>query len=496
MPTLYDEVLYPNLPFAQTHPDRLATIGTLFGMDPAPLAQCRVLEVGCGGGDNLIPMAFHYPDAEFLGIDAAEVAIGAGNEEIAALGLNNIRLEHGDIMDAPTRMGTFDYVISHGLYSWVPEHVRDRLMAIIQASLAPQGVAFVSYNALPGGRIREMLREMMLFHLDGAKDLDARIQGAHEVVRWFQECRPGDGESGVVRDQLKSILERRPQCLYHDELGEVYHPVYFQEFVAHAGRVGLQYLSEATYHDMYAGEFPATVVEQVDRAAGGNRIRREQYFDFLRCRMFRQTLLCRQDVALAAEPMAERLRRLYVSSAAKPVSPRPNLSEGIPEEFRGGHGSGITSAHPFTKGVMQLLSEAWPQAVSFADLLASAAKLAPQSTTTENLAAFLLATYAPGVIELHAEPAQCVSRVSQRPVASGLARSQARRGKLITTTRHTTIKAADEKARLLIGMLDGTHDIDALAHALEPESRLPKAELLKDTGAKLEVLARAGLLVG
>ena len=34
--TLYDNVLYPSAPYPQTHPDRLATMATLFGMQPSP----------------------------------------------------------------------------------------------------------------------------------------------------------------------------------------------------------------------------------------------------------------------------------------------------------------------------------------------------------------------------------------------------------------------------------------------------------------------------
>src|ERR1035438_1024646 len=291
MPTIYDEVLYPNSPFAQTHPDRLATHAILFGMDPAPLSGCRVLEVGCGNGENLIPMAFQYPAGQFLGIDAAAMAIHAGHQEIATLGLANLRLEHRDIMEAGPELGTFDYVIAHGFYSWVPAPVRDKMFAIVQASLAPQGVAFVSYNALPGGRLRQMFREMMLFHAGGATELGPRIHGAREIVQWFMACQAGLGESGLIPSQAESIMERQPEVLYHDELGEIYHPVYFQDFVAHAGRFGLQFLCEANYHDMQPGKLPAGAGAEVDRVAGGNRIRRDQYFDFLKCRMFPPTPL-------------------------------------------------------------------------------------------------------------------------------------------------------------------------------------------------------------
>ena len=67
--TPYDAVPYESKSFPQTHPDRLATLGRLFGMNPAPVTHSRVLELGCAGGGNLIPMAFHLPENDFLGID-------------------------------------------------------------------------------------------------------------------------------------------------------------------------------------------------------------------------------------------------------------------------------------------------------------------------------------------------------------------------------------------------------------------------------------------
>jgi methyltransferase-like protein/2-polyprenyl-3-methyl-5-hydroxy-6-metoxy-1,4-benzoquinol methylase len=490
MSTLYDEVLYPNAPFAQTHPDRLATLATLFGMNPAPIPRCRVLELGCGDGANLIPMAFENPAGRFLGIDAAEVAIRAGNQEIATLGLANIRLVHMDILDAGPELGAFDYVIAHGLYSWVPAPVRDKLLALAQAVLAPHGVAFVSYNALPGGRIRQMFREMMLFHLGGATKLDSRVRGAREMVQWFQTS-----QTSFFQSEVESIMQRTPQGLYHDELAEVYHPVYFHEFIAHAARFGLQFLAEAEYYDMQPGNLPEAVVAEIGRVAGGNRIVRDQYFDFMKCRMFRQTLLCHQSIVLPEAPLAARLPSLYVASTAKPVSPQPDLSPGAVEEFRGRRGAAATTANPLTKAVMLLLAEAWPQTVSVPDLLASASRLAAEPPDPEGLAHILLATYSAGVVELHTRAPHCVAKVSKFPTASELARSQARRGRRITTSRHATVELADEKVCALIALLDGTRDFAALVRELRPVLQLPEDDLVNGIQLNLTLLAGMAVLV-
>jgi SAM-dependent methyltransferase len=173
----YDAVPYPGYTYTQTHPDRLATIATLFGMTPAPVASCRVLELGCGDGGNLIPMAFSLPGSEFVGVDLAPSTIKVGADKAARLGLTNISLRPLDILDFDLSFGEFDYIIAHGVYSWVPHEVREKVLAICRTHLAPQGVAYISYNAFPGGHIRQMMREMMQYHTRDILDPQERIQG-------------------------------------------------------------------------------------------------------------------------------------------------------------------------------------------------------------------------------------------------------------------------------------------------------------------------------
>src|SRR5215207_3165377 len=80
-PTPYDQVIYPGNPVPQSHPDRLATLATLYGMRPAPVPHCRVLELGCGIGGNLTALACQWPDSAFVGIDlsARSIEIGQRN---------------------------------------------------------------------------------------------------------------------------------------------------------------------------------------------------------------------------------------------------------------------------------------------------------------------------------------------------------------------------------------------------------------------------------
>jgi len=167
----YDDVPYGASAHASTHPDRLATIATLFGMAPAPVERCRFLEIACGDAGNLIPMAYELPRSEFVGFDLAARPIEMGERAAARLGLSNVTLSRLDLNDFPPSAGRFDYIVAHGLYSWVPGPVRDRLLALIGAHLAPHGVAFVSYNVYPGCYVRRMLWEMLKFHTDHLDNL-------------------------------------------------------------------------------------------------------------------------------------------------------------------------------------------------------------------------------------------------------------------------------------------------------------------------------------
>src|SRR5213592_1524157 len=124
----YDEVPYSSHPYAQTHPDRLATVAIVHGLEPPDPFQARVLELGCGAGGNLLAMAAGTPGIRAVGVDLAQEPIAAGRAAAEAIGLTNVELRQGDVRELTDgRLGAFDYVLAHGLYSWVPPDARDAL---------------------------------------------------------------------------------------------------------------------------------------------------------------------------------------------------------------------------------------------------------------------------------------------------------------------------------------------------------------------------------
>jgi Predicted methyltransferase regulatory domain/Methyltransferase domain len=468
----YDVVPYPGHPFAQTHPDRLAALGTLFGMDPPPVDACRVLELGCGDGGNLVPMAVDLPGAEFLGIDASGRAVARGRALIEALGLGNATLHLAAIEDLEEPPpGRFDYVIAHGVYSWVKEAVRDRLLALCRAVLSERGIAYLSYNALPGGRLTGALRDMLVFHTAGLDDPADRIEQARALLRLLVGSWSDEHEFGaIMRRHGERLLDRSDETLFHDELAATNQPVYFHEFVDHAARHGLQYLAEADFFEMQTGVLPEAVSDELLQIE--DPIRREQYLDFIKGRAFRQTLLCRAELELDRSPRPLVLEGLAVSSPAQPSGGR-DPAAGV--TFEGPTGSTLTSDHPLVIRALEEIGDRWPGALWVRELIPPHAS----GEDREAICGALLRCYAGNLVQLHAMPPPLTTSIGDRPEASLLARHQARAGELVTTLRHTSVRIEDELGRRLVTLLDGSRDRDLLlrelsAFLVQSESDVPE----------------------
>jgi Predicted methyltransferase regulatory domain/Methyltransferase domain len=449
-----------------------------------------VLELGCGDGGNLVPMALALPGASFVGVDAAPKAIARGQGLIDELGLQNVALEARAIEDlSPTPAG-FDYVIAHGVYSWVPAEVRDRLLAVCREALVDAGVAYVSYNALPGGRLRQALRDMLVFHTAELADPRERVTRARALLRFLLEDAVGEhGLGAVMRAQAEAMLARSDATLLHDELAEVNDAVHFHEFAAHAARHGLQYLAEADFFEMQIG----AASEPAARALMGieDVVRREQYLDFLKARMFRQTLLCPAEVAIDRTPRPEVIEDLAVSTQAQPRG-EPGLDGG--QAFDGPTGSTLTTDHPLVIDALQRTAAAWPAALWVRDLLG------PDANDDERgaLCDALLRSYAANLVALHVDPPRATTTPGDTPRASALARHQARAGAVVTNLRHASVRIEDDLGRRLVTLLDGTRDRAALAADLRAflaeRGRPVPDDLPESLDRSLQGLARLALL--
>ncbi|MBV8970061.1 MAG: methyltransferase regulatory domain-containing protein [Verrucomicrobia bacterium] len=435
--TAYDQVPYPSLAHVQTHPDRLATIAALFGLQTAPVEKCRVLELGCGDGTNLISMARGLPQSEFFGIDSTGLAIAEGNQAINDLSLDNVRLQQLDLMEFSANDLAFDYIIAHGVYSWVPAPVRDRILAICSECLTQNGIAYVSYNTYPGGHIRDMIREMMLFHVRGASDAGQKIVQGRAFLKFLASSKKTpDLYRQLLEKELEHAVEYSDAAFYHDDLNPLTQPIYFHQFVEHAAAHALQFLGEAVFNEMQPEQYEPAVMTAL-RELDNDVLAREQYLDFLMCRRFRRTLLCRREVSLDHEIRPGVIANFYAASEARPTSTEPSVTSNDVEEFRTPKGASIRTNRPLAKAAFLHLSQQWPRSISFPDLLAEARRLAfSEKDEHENrvaLCEILLRSFVAGVTELHVCASRFATDVSEHPIASP-ARHQNRRTKRIRRT--------------------------------------------------------------
>ena len=210
----YDDVPYDSRPFPQSHPARSAAIAKLFGLMPPSIRKGRILELGCAAGGNLIPMAAMFPDAQFLGVDLSGVQIEQGRDRIRQLDLSNIELRHQSIADLGERDGLFDYIICHGVYSWVPASVRDAIMRVSRENLCEQGIAYISYNVFPGWRLRGALRDAILFHVEGESDPRRKVAMARKMLNQLAEASDATTPYGqMLRKEVASFNEQQDHYL-------------------------------------------------------------------------------------------------------------------------------------------------------------------------------------------------------------------------------------------------------------------------------------------
>jgi SAM-dependent methyltransferase len=363
--TTYDEVPYESYPYSQTHPDRLAVMATLFGLRPAPVSSCRVLEIGCAAGGNLIPLAAAYREGRFLGIDQSGVQVQEGLATIKALALPNIDLRTMDILEVTPELGKFNYILCHGVFSWVPTPVQDKILAICANNLQPNGVAYVSYNTYPGWHMRGLIRDMLAYHVRPFTYPAMKVRQARNFLDFLGKT--AGQETGpyalLLQAELESFRHSSDSYLFHEHLEECNDPIYFYQFVERAAAAGLKYLGEADMRSMVPGNFPPEV-ENVLQMVAQDMIHMEQYMDFIRNRTFRQTLLVLAKQTPSSNLRSELMRQFRIASPARPV-PGQEVKIASEDLNQFGTPSGLTlnSGDPIVKAMMLVLEQHWPMPV-------------------------------------------------------------------------------------------------------------------------------------
>lgn len=461
----YDVIAYPSKIFSQTNPDRLAVMAKIFGMSPPDVENCRVLELGCGNGSNLFAQAFIFPTSRFVGIDLSENHILDAKKGAEELGLTNIEFRQIDVMEmTEADFGKFDYIIAHGLISWIPDFVRERVFEIYHELLTPNGIGYISYNTYPGGHIRDMARRIMRFH---TRDTDKPTEKVQKAMTFLAFLVENSIEKEAFQPFLTKELERHfdheTADIYHDDLAEFYQPVYFYEFVETLQKHGLQFLSESEITAMSMHSFSKDVQEMINSL--GSIEEREQYLDFLRGRFFRQTLICHQEVELNRQIDPSILQDFYISSPIRPLNEITDLATRKVEKFVGRKNAGVEIDHPLTKAALIYLGEIFANSADFNELIENARRILEENNFQSDdweqerniiTQIFWQMYYSTGLIEINVNRRKISTNVGDKPQVNRLAAWQIKHGANISTYLGTSIKIDDEISHRLIELMDGT----------------------------------------
>jgi SAM-dependent methyltransferase len=482
----YDRLPYTDHAYAESHPDRLRAVARLSGWEAPDVSQARVLELGCGRGGNLLPMAAGLPAAAFVGVDRSPVQIAEARRIAHEAALGNVRLSEGDIEGLELPAGAFDYVVAHGVCSWVSPQARRALLRATARALAPGGVAYVSFNVLPGWYERLAARDWLRF--DGAGRARGADTDAAASLRWLRD--QVSPELAAYRVQLAQVARRLdetdPAYAAHEYRATEHHPQAVCDFLGEAAEAGLEYLGDAIPGETALELLPEAVRA---RAHGLEAAGAQQLVDFARNTAFRRTLLVGRDDARARgwswpERLDGRaLESLRVSSRLRPAPGPAALAGAGPETFET-EGLRVQVVHAATCRVLRDLAARAPRSIAFDDL---AQGEAPESRAALRDEVFDL-WLATGAVDLHTFEPAVGDASAHRPRACPVARWHAVHGGAITNLRHQEVRLPERALVSLLGCLDGASDAAQLAHRLR-EALAPAAL----TDAELEALVRAGL---
>lgn len=465
----YDNLPYPSGAIPGAHPDRMAAVARLRGMNPPQPSSARILELGCADGGHFLPLAAIWPESNWVGVDLSEVQVELGRRTAAELGLGNVDFRYASITDIGPDWGKFDFVICHGVYSWVPEAVKKSILTICRENLSPSGIAYISYNVKPGWAINGVLRDMMIYHARKASTPQERLQAGKALLQFLSSALDkADGHyAGMIKTELGLLEAMHPSYLFHEYLEEVNTPMYFHEFITTVQGAGLRYIGDAHFSSMWPDSFAPAVSEQL-RKVSQDSVELEQYMDLLTNRLFRRSLLCRDDVTLRDTLDPRCVQGMFLSSQALPDMPLEGPANALPTRFRTPEGLVLTTTDPVQQTALLVLSENCPGTPSFPELVNEIGSRLGQPLDERGqlkLGANLLGFYARAMVDLHVERRRVAHTVSPCPMCSSWTRHEAVRTDKLTDLTHQTVEVTDMD-RLILLHLDGTRDRNALVGVL------------------------------
>jgi SAM-dependent methyltransferase len=402
------------------------------------------------------------PDATFMGVDRSSTQVAEATTIAHAAGLGNVTLRADDFAALDDGGGTFDYVIAHGLCSWIAPEARRALFRTIARSLSPRGIAYVSFNVLPGWYDRLAARDWL-----NTFATPARARASLDELRSLVSPELVAYRASLDRVAAR-IAEADSAYVTHEYFAAEHHPQLVSEFLDEAAHGGLRYLGDAIAQQTALDLAPPALVSRVE-AAGPREA--QQLLDFARATAFRRTLLVRADTCDATgwrwsphlDPSA--LSKMSVTSRLQPTAVEGELAFGDLTVQVGEHG----------RRALREIARIAPRAAPI------------DASWREELFDLWLATQA---LDLHLHAPTIADGAAERPRACPIARWHAEHGGAITNRWHHEVILEDDIARWVLARLDGTRTQgDLVRELVSQDGRAEPKALVRDVIAELASLA-------
>ncbi|WP_316353327.1 class I SAM-dependent methyltransferase [Candidatus Trichorickettsia mobilis] len=372
LPSAYEAMLYENQSCFQSHPYHLMTLGVLFGMNAVKPEQARVLELGCATGWNILPHAINYPEAKFVGVDLSKAQIDEANKHAIGLGLKNIKFHHCSISDIDESWGKFDYIIANGILSLVSDVIRHKIFEVCNKNLSENGIAYISYNTLPGWNATRNARDIMTYSTRNCKNIQERIIQSKACLQFVAD-NVVDQDAAYTqalhleRDIVENLSNFELKSNYLEELNRSF---YFHEFMTEAGKYNLQYLTDSSLFTMSMKGTPAEITELLK--GDGDSVEKEQYIDFIINRRHRESLLCHAELALSLANN-DKLKQFNMTCNVLPTKLIDDIdinndSERVEFIDPTNNSLSLSTASPYLKAVLYSFADCYDHPLSFDEL--------------------------------------------------------------------------------------------------------------------------------
>ena len=475
----YDETPYHSYTYPLTHPEQQALVARLLGYTSVDFKKARVLELGCASGGNILPLAIDFPEAQFYGIDLSPVQIDEANRHKSALNLSNIKFEARDIMDIDPKFGEFDYIICHGVFSWVPDFVRDKILKICQENLNAHGMACISFNVLPGWSSQRTLREMMILHTRNIEDPAKKIEQAKILVNFLNAYMP----KGTALQQALQEVSQKFQKINTDSyvLHEYLEPnnkqFYFTNFSEMLDKYELQYVGDSDLSAMHTGNLGPEIDQALRKIV--DNIMREQYIDYISNRHFRQAIITSK-ANKSKNTSFDIIDALYFTTDMQPQSEKPD-ERGVMKFQKGNTGMFINVSDEISQTLLKKMSQPRYNAYSckemvklVVDELGNDKREQIEKVIRSNAILYSLRNF----LQLHLRPSRHVNKISLKPQAFALSRYQAKfSNPPYIITANYSFSQLNQLELLLLRHLDGNNNHNQLAELLMDTLRAEKVTL-------------------